>query len=348
MARPSSRSASVTFGCVLAASMALTGRAHGQGGAIFAQPTRPFGIVTDSSGNVVVNADHTFSQGLEVYRSNGALLTYLQLGGFSDISGFSRLARLKNGRLLALRQDGVIQLIDPPTGKVSVLLDVKTIPTDYLNIYDLAQGRTHNFSGTILPQYSSFGDLAILERSGQTDLILTGLSQAQAFPFVIRVRITSTSVKSKVIAASSASTAGTYNASRGIAVNSTGLVLTTLPYQTNVGSFDRLVTFSADFPETRSGLPAIQLKGTDFSSAGMTTDSTGVFYVATSKLGTSLAGSRGSGALVKISSDGKTVQRIFTLGGTVFDSRDVAISPANDRAYMTVNNYNAVVTFSLK
>ena len=316
---------------------------------VFARGGRPLGITTDIKGNVAVHVDRTFNHGVQVYRPNGSGLGYLQLGGFTDAEGMSYLATIpSNGRILSLRQNGLISMIDPVTGRVTPWMNLRTLPTDVRAVYDLAQGRYHSFLGMVQIQNSSFGDIAILQRRGVTDLFISGMSYPQVFPFILRVRITARGVASRIIAGSMASTAGSYNAARGIAVNNRGVVAAILPYQTRAGSMDRLVTFSPDFPETRRGLPRITLGGRDMAGNGIGADRAGNFYIATGPVGTSLAGRGGSGAMVVVSPDGGRVLRIFRLNVTVGDSRDVAISPAGDRAYMTLQNYNAVVTFRLR
>jgi hypothetical protein len=82
------------------------------------------------------------------------------------------------------------------------------------------------------------------------------------FPFVMRLRLENGVLQdSKVVVASKGSTAGLVNLTRGVAVNSQGTVLTTLPV--NFGSLgfgDVPVSFNADFPEGIGSTPQIQLR----------------------------------------------------------------------------------------
>lgn len=336
-----------TISCAaLAFSLTLTGLRPAQAQTLFTRPNLPLGIATDRNGNVWVQTDRTWDQGLAVYRSNGSYLGYVKLGGLTEAQGAGHFALVpSSGLFLHLAQTGRIRIIDPSTGSVRDWLDLRRVNVDTSSIYDIAQRRFWNFGGMIVPSLSSYGDIAVLQRSGRTDIFITGLSAAQTFPFVLRIRLTSTGSSVKVVAASSASTGGSYNGERGVAANAQGLVLTTLPYQTGAGSYDRAVAFSADFPETRTGLPTIKLNGVDMPSRGITTNAAGNFYIATGTLGTSLAGTGASGALVVLSPDAGRVLGIGRLGIGLADSRDVALSPDGKRIYMTVYNRNAVVAW---
>ena len=310
---------------------------------LLAQPNIPVGITTDKSGNVYVDTDRTWDHGISVYAPNGSPRGYILLGGFSAI-GSNTLATYANGNILIVNVNGKVSTLNPANGAVTSLFDLTKLNADISGIYDIATGRISNLGGLILPQYATFGDVAILERPGVTDLFISGLSQAGTYPFVMRVRMAANKpVVAKVVAASVASTSGSSNGTRGVAVNSQGLVVTTLPLQTSVGAYDRLVSFSADFPETRQGLPAIKLNGKDMASHGMASDAKGNFYIATGSVGTSLAGTGGSGALIKVSADASTVLGIGSLHTAYANSQDVAISPAGDRIYMTILTGNAVV-----
>lgn len=269
------------------------------------------------------------------------------------MEGFSYLAtRRSNELIFSLRQDGGLVVIDPKTGNAHNALNLRTLNVSTDNVLDIAQHGFSNFGGMIIPASSTYGDIAILEKDASMDIFVIGLSQAQVFPFVMRIRVDKDGIISSadVIAASSTSTAvGDYaNTTRCIAVNNQGIVATTLPYQNQGGAiFDRFITFSADFPETGKQLPEIRLKGVDMHSMGMDVDPEGNFYIATGPLGTSLAGYGRSGALVKISPTGDSVHEIYSPNSELADSRDVTISTRNNKAYMTILNYNQVVYMPL-
>jgi hypothetical protein len=220
-------------------------------------------------------------------------------------------------------------------------------------VYDVAIGgangppAVHNFSGNILPGRITYGDLAVLRRGNQFDFYMTGVSVNTAFVMRFRLLPNGTTVGPQVLVASSLTTAGTVNQPRGVAVNANGTVITTLPAIAGpTGAIDSLVAFSADFVPGAGSPPAIGRGQFDFTSRGMTTDTAGNFYVATGAVGTSVCGVSGSGALVFLSANLATF-RCLNLNAILALSEDVAISPANDRAYMTLDT-GQVILFRLQ
>ena len=215
----------------------------------------------------------------------------------------------------------------------------------------MAQGRTHSFNGNINIASSTFGDIAVYRGKHSkygwyTGMFVTGLSQAQVYAFVLRFRFYDNGTfDSKIIAGSSASSAGTLNGYRGIAVNSSGKVATVLPFQSGAGSVDRLIMFNADFDETGSGRPLIMLNGLMMGGQGMCSDSAGNFYIATGKLG--INGK--SGALAVVNPTGSALLKIITIGNSMMiDSADVAVSADRKYAYVTIFQGGLVVRAQLK
>jgi hypothetical protein len=160
---------------------------------------------------------------------------------------------------------------------------------------------------------------------------------------------TGTVLYPKVLPSSTLSTAGTTNLPRGVTVNRFGAGFTTLPAipvpVDPFGSvFDSYVFFSPDMEPDTGPLPTVGQ--VDFTSRGMSSDNAGNFYVATGSVGTSLCGVGGSGALFFLSA-GFDSARCLTLRAAVADSRDVAVSPGLDRAYMTLAS-GQVVFFPLQ
>jgi hypothetical protein len=220
--------------------------------------------------------------------------------------------------------------------------NLKTKVVDTSSIYDIATGLTGNMNGTVVPSaaQTQYGDMAVYKRSDGTDYFFTGLSVG-AVPFVMRLRTYTNGTPStlKVILSTSDLNlpASDNGLPRGIAVNSQGMVLTTLPYEPLLGnllglpSYDVPVSFADAFPEGQGTAPSILTDTSgnpiDVSSRGMTADAAGNFYVATGSIGTSLAGTQGSGAIVELSPALDHYQ-IHLLGSdAVIDSQDVAVSP---------------------
>src|SRR5262249_47952500 len=141
------------------------------------------------------------------------------------------------GLVLDLFQDGELWLYNFNNGQSAQLLNLKTLQTDISNIYNIVPGGV-----VILPgaAQTSYADLAVYPRADGADYFFTGLSLG-VFPFVTRLRTYTDGRPSeaKVVAASSATTTPNNGLARGIAVNSQGTVLTTLPVagQSGTGNF---------------------------------------------------------------------------------------------------------------
>lgn len=328
---------------------------------VFATAENPLGIAITANTNIVVSEDpvinnlpYQYYHGVNVYLPNGSQYDSIPQGGFYDVNGRSYLATWPGSNIvLALRADGLIQKLNTGKGVVSNWLDLRKISIDTRKIYDIAKSKYWDFGGMIAPKYSSYGDISLLKRNNTLDILATGLSQSQAFPFIVRIRVNLKTNKytAKVIAASSASTAGQTNGTRGISVNQYGLVATTLPYQFKHGSYygiyDRLVGFSIDFPEKGKEKPSIKLGGRPFYSKGLATDAIGRFYVATGPIGVFNAGKMDSGALAILKPKLTGLLKVKTLNTVYGDSRDVVVNAKRTAVYMTVMNWNSVVRIPL-
>jgi len=135
----------------------------------------------------------------------------------------------------------------------------------------------------------------------------------------------------------------------GIAVNSQGQVITTLPIAPVPGqqyTGISLITFPANF-DPDDGIQSDELKilSNGVDSFGMTTDTQGNFYIlANASPGVNL----GQAGLVVIPSVLDKVVSVETLGTPGFDGLargDVAIDSATQKAYITFNN--SVITSSV-
>src|SRR5574337_782531 len=58
---------------------------------LFTQLRMPLGVATDNKGNVFIHADRVSDHGVFVYSPIGDLKSYIKLGGFTDVEGFSHL-----------------------------------------------------------------------------------------------------------------------------------------------------------------------------------------------------------------------------------------------------------------
>jgi len=180
-----------------------------------------------------------------------------------------------SGELWDLLSGGAVLRINPRTGQVQPLVDLRSMPVDTGHVFDLASGTVGPFTG-MLPQNSIYGDIALLRRGGRLDVFISGVSVA--FPFILRIRIENGRVAATVVAASRASGAGYGSGPRGVAVSPQGLVLTTLPtrYLNEEEIMDRMVAFSADYSEGQAPAPTA-ISREQLFSAGMDADGAGKF-----------------------------------------------------------------------
>lgn len=309
---------------------------------VFAQVPIPVGVATDADGSVFVTHDGT-PPVLSKFDPGANFLGASALGTFQG-----RIAPLSNGNMLHLDFNGTLSVFDP-AGNRQDLLNFKqaNFPVDISSVYDMATGRFSNLGGIVLPQAPGtvYGDIAVLETSNSIELYVTGAS-VQTFFFVMQVTIQGNSASGKVVVSTSATTAPENTQPRGVAVNDNGIVLTTLPVVPtgSVAGFDVLVAFQHGFG---SNNPPQYIDDTDVTSLGMTTDSDGNFYIATGSVGTSLAGTLGSGAVVVVSADLRQYLGVFPFAPdtfTLMSSEDVAVSPRGDRMYVTFSNRAIVAT----
>ncbi|MGV0027777.1 hypothetical protein [Phormidesmis priestleyi] len=335
---------------------------------LFANSTLPTGIVTDREGNVFVSSENvsvgedgiprSFGSIVTKYTSNGAQLGQIQTGGlFSpvDVVSSKRFALETNsGLILSISPSGQIDLIEPKQGIVSPWVNLTAIPVQTNQVYDIATGLTQDFTAYIQPSLSSYGDIAVFSGRDFLDIYASGIGAGQAFPFILRLRLSQTLGNSaQVIMSSFASAAPNEGSPPGIAVNSQGTVLTTLGVnnRTTAGNFSALVAFSVNFdPQTvtDNNRPLV-FSNVDLSSRGMTTDAAGNFYVATGTIGTTLGGANGSGAIISLSPN-LELTGIYTQG-VVASAQDVAVSPDGQVLYATIGinlfGPNGVIGFQL-
>jgi len=331
----------------------------GEPGVFVSNLYTPDGIITDSAGNVYVYHPTIDSWRVTKFRADGTVVWSTVAGGLLDVSGRLSFFPLLSD-LLLLTETGQISTIDPETGLVVPWLNLLTAPWDTSAAYDVrtglvVPGNLYVPSCDALPVLCShkFGDLAVFTRGGTVDLYITG--HYSGIRFVLRARSTATDpvFRVKLLLVSSAvnpATGSFFNYHRGIAANSQGKVLTTLPFEYVQGfPIDVALLFDTSFDPLTGPPPTVisNPQAGGLTSKGMAADTAGNFYVASGAVGNAFCGLDSSGALVTISADGQDI-RCRTLGLGLADSRDVALSPRNDRVYMTVTNLNEVLAFQLQ
>ncbi|MCB0214430.1 MAG: hypothetical protein KDJ52_34140 [Anaerolineae bacterium] len=318
----------------------------------FASLSIPVGVETDLNGNVYTTSDNVFNTLITKYAPTGQPLAQARIGNFFSVDTIGKMARVPGTpHIVDLLPNGQLLIINTANGLIIPSYNLRTLPNIVTNeIYDLASGQFGSAAGLIIPQQSSYGDIAVYRNGNTIDLLVSGNSIA--FPFIMRVRfIPGQPPQAKVLITSLASAAPLNNVPRGVAVNSQGMVLTSLPFafddpQENV---DRAVLFHVNLPEERNidNLPRFLLNRIDFSSRGMASDGVDNFYVATGGIGISQCGVLGSGVMVVISADLNNITCGLVSNAPLIFSEDVAVAPDGSFAYMTVRNFNAVIRYPL-
>ncbi len=230
----------------------------------------PTGVATDLSGNLFVRsaAPNSFDpQRIYRFTPAGGLTGQTPIGS-NGLAIASMATDPATGMIWSLGQPGGLALVNPNTLQVQQLFNISQLAIDASDVYDIQLANNlgqlatlpsrpnvtpigrQNFSGLIIPQNILYGDIALLRRGNQVDLFASGLSIVTSF--VLRVRfVNDTVVSAKVLVASTGRTQPTEPA--GVAVNSGGIVLTSLPlakFGNDVSlASARAIAFSADYPQ---------------------------------------------------------------------------------------------------
>ena len=287
------------------------------------------GVTTDSSGNVYVSHTDinpllsqeeiaTFSPTgvlkanviVEVSAIPGALQT---LG-----SSASQLnSGLKPGDILELQPDGELFAYRPSTGHTALVWNLSQLSADESSIYDIQTGTYNNFGGAITLSNADFGDFGVYNN----DLVAS--AESNGLDFVMRVGFSNGAPSTSKVLISSIASDGGGALPAGVAVNSQGTVLTTLPYapsgNPNLG-YDVAVGFNLFFDQGQAPQPTILTFGASsppqISSRGITIDGDDNFAIATGPYGSQFTNF--SPGIVEVTAGGfyATGQ---TLGGSAVD-----------------------------
>jgi hypothetical protein len=320
----------------------------------FANPANnfflPTGIATAGDGNVFVFDLNVAATALRAYAPRRQLLGAVPTGDITDLSGQGYLERdPASGLLYLLREDGGLFEVDPRTLAVHAILNLRQAGVVIGRPWDVATERFVNgAAGLIVPTNMTFGDFAIRSTARRTDFLISGLSVGHAF--VMRLRIAQgRPPRARVLLFSSTSTAGTTNLTRGVAVNRSGVAVTSLPVvRSSAGPIDVLVTFRNDMsvrPRTLfagGGQPLVNAP-----SRAADVDPLGNFYVLTNVVGSTLCGVAGSGALLVLRANLRRVRCHPVSGQPLNNTTDVAYDPTTNRVYFAVivNGGGAILFF---
>jgi hypothetical protein len=225
-------------------------------------------------------------------------------------------------------------------------MNISGFAMDASAIYDVQTGRTDNsLAGAIstVAFTRSYGDIAVYN-SGQYGSELVVTMESSGYDFVMRIRNWRTPATSilTVLAGSSTSAGGPFGlgdigtssiaAPRGVAINSQGRALTTLPYDP-AGSgygYDIPIAFNIDNPSFSA--PLGNGGSAAISSRGMTTDSKGGFLIATGQQGSVYTQDVPGVVILDANLSHPT-----SVALPYFDTmQDVAVSPNDSTLYMAL------------
>jgi hypothetical protein len=291
----------------------------------FATLNGPIGVAVGADGSVFATYDGISDVRLVKFNSQGQVVREVAFGSFGSVGEVGKLAiDPANGRVWDLFTTGEIRAFDPNTLESVSLGTLRATPVDRSSVFDVSQGRRRDMSGEILPELSTFGDIAVLRTGALLEVFVTGRSSS-GVPFVVRARFNGDAFAGARAVAAGSISSREDNSPRGVAVNGAGTVLTTLPTPNiRLDVVDLPYTFSAGFPETGAA-PRIALGGRDLASRGMATDAAGNFYV-TGFIGSTICGRNAAGAIIVLSPNG-AAGLCHPFSPTPVNMQDVAVGP---------------------
>ena len=263
------------------------------------------GIASDSIGNIVFNDLATLPNSLVPYNyiikatKDGRVLDSYLIGQQWDQASLSqvRISSIPNSdQLVGVReQDGSLMLITTDPFEVMFLGSISELPIVSSSYYNLTAAQ-HLPATPVSLANSNYGDIAVYDEGGNYTLFVAGQSKSSSVQFVLRLRVSkdfSKLIDSDIIIGGYrglAREASVYprfepqplqSLLPGIAVNSQGIVLVSLPSWEGgeIYASNDLVTFQADFEPNAGASPTVLDGYTFVESFGMTTDDHDFYYV---------------------------------------------------------------------
>jgi MBG domain-containing protein len=267
------------------------------------------GIAFDSVGDVFVSYDSSTSGSgqqqsvAEVdssgYLSNSSVFsTTGSPGALADLGPTTALPTLVGSNdILELQPSGQLNAYDPTSGTESTYDNLPNYTPNASNVFDVQTGGSVNLSSQISLNNATYGDFGVYSNS------LVIAAESNNWDFVMRLTYGSAGGAATVLVASPASD-GLSASPEGVAVDSAGTVLTTLPYMP-AGSSTAIhvpVGFSLFYDTGSSPAPSILKLGlasvASIDAGGIAVDSESNFILAT--VDSSLYG--GGGGVVHVNS----------------------------------------------
>ena len=252
------------------------------------------GITFDTSGDVFVsyNSSTEYSgqqQSVAEVGANGFLVSadVFDTTGPSALPGtlttIGSSASLPNidssSDILELQPNGQLFVFDPVSGASSEYDDMANYTADASKVFDVQTGASVNLNSQISLTDATYGDFGVYGNS------LVVSAESNNWDFVMRLTYGSSGGTATVLVASPASD-GLSAAPEGVAVDSQGMVLTTLPY-VPAGSSTAIhvpVGFNLSYDTGGSPAPYVPMLGLttvpNIDSGGITVDSQNNFILA--------------------------------------------------------------------
>ena len=326
--------------------------------------SRPLGLEVDNS-HLWLSHDYTVglsANGVlgKIRTSNKRYERYIPVGkGFLDIESTGYVKKLPHNSnfMWVLLKDGRLIQVDKRYHRAGEILNLKRVRFNATKVYDVQTRRVINMSGFINAASSSYGDFDLyVNKDGSIDMYISGLSQAQTFPFMAKLRIKGNRIiQANILASSMANGTAGYvrlvRLTRGLAVSKRyKKVIMTLPYSTGVGNYaDFLVSFPLSFNPS-NGVSSYERptmnRSIDVASQGMTVSKDGMIYVVSNSVGSAKLGSAGKAFI------GMFNNRLQFIGGTKMrytseSLRDVVLSTSERQGYFS-STRNTVYRFNIE
>ncbi len=250
------------------------------------------GVTFDASGDVFVSYDSStvFSgqqQSVAKVSPNGTLVnanlfgttgTSAFPGVLTTVSASDTLPKVATNNILELQPDGELFDFNPVTGAGASYDVLSNYTPNASNVYDVQTGKSTNLSSQINLSTATFGDFGVYGSS------LVVSAESNNWDFILRVTYNASGVGTATVLVASPTSGGLSSSPGGVAVDSQGTVLTTVPYVPAGGAAIHVaVGFNLFFDQGQSPQPTIPNLGlqtqSDIDSTGITVDSQNNFIL---------------------------------------------------------------------
>ncbi len=200
-------------------------------------------------------------------------------GALITVGSSASLPSVSANDVLELQPNGQLFVYDPVSGASSQYDNLPNYTAAASNVFDVQTGASANLSSQISLTGATYGDFGVYNNS------LVVSAESNNWDFVLRLTYGASSTAATILVASPVS-AGLSASPGGVAVDSTGTVLTTLPYVPagSATAIDAPVGFSLFYDTGSSPKPFVPTLGLtsvpDIDSGGIAVDSQNNFILA--------------------------------------------------------------------